>query len=71
MSETTPPRLGTIRAACAMIGGDKPINPVSYYRGAKRGDYPPPIKVGPNISRVDLDALAARLRARLDSAKAS
>jgi hypothetical protein len=56
------PRLGSIDAACQMIGGDRPISKPTYYRGVKRGIYPAPVKVGPNTSRVDLDKLAATLR---------
>jgi len=58
------PNFGTIKKACAIIGGDKPIDPSTYYRGAKLGLYPPPDKVAPNVSRVNLDKLAAMLRAR-------
>ena len=62
MTDTAAPRLGTIEAACRMLGGDKPISRVTYYRGVKRGIYPAPKPVSPNSSRVDLDALAASLR---------
>jgi hypothetical protein len=58
-----PPRYGTIKAACEQIGGDKPIHPSTFYRGVKRGIYPPPDKVAPNVSRVDLDKLARAQRA--------
>jgi hypothetical protein len=64
MTEQNSPRLGSIEAACRLVGGDKPISPSTYYRGVNRGIYPAPIKVGPNISRVDLDVLAATIRAR-------
>jgi hypothetical protein len=72
MSENDTPRLGklglgTLKAACKMVGGDRPIDLSTYYRGAKLGYYEPPVKVGPNVSRVDLDSLAARLRARIDN----
>jgi predicted DNA-binding transcriptional regulator AlpA len=36
------------RAVCAMLGG---IDPATLYRGIRKGRYPAPIKVGPNISR--------------------
>jgi hypothetical protein len=58
------PRFGSIEAACTAIGGDKPISRATYYRGVKAGLYPAPIRVSPNVSRVDLDQLAARLRER-------
>ena len=61
--------LGTLDAACKMVGGDRPINKSSYYRGAERGYYEKPVKVGPNVSRVNLDALAAKLQARFDKQK--
>jgi hypothetical protein len=66
MTEQKSPRLGSIEAACRLIGGDKPISPSTYYRGAAKGIYPPPKRVGPNISRVDLDELATILRARTE-----
>jgi hypothetical protein len=62
MSQDNSPRLGSIEAACRMVGGDKPISKPTYYRGAKLGIYPAPFKAGPNVSRVDMDKLAARLR---------
>jgi hypothetical protein len=61
-----PPRLGSIEAACKLIGGDKPIHPVTYYRGVKLGIYPAPFRPSPNVSRVDLDKLEAAIRARAD-----
>jgi hypothetical protein len=61
-----PPRLGSIEAACKPIGGDKPINRVTYYRGVKRGIYPAPFRPSPNVSRVDLDKLEAAIRALAD-----
>jgi hypothetical protein len=64
MSVGGSPRLGTIEAACRLIGGDKPIHPVTYYRGVKRGIYPAPFRAGLNISRVDLDELEAVIRER-------
>ena len=65
------PRLGSIEAACRLIGGDKPIDPSTYYRGVKRGFYPAPFKVGPNISRVDLDRLDETLRRRAEQEAAA
>jgi hypothetical protein len=57
------PRLGTVKAACAEIGGDKPVHPSTYYRGVQRGYYRGPIHPSPGISRVDLDGLAEDIRA--------
>jgi hypothetical protein len=66
MSVKGPPRLGTIEAACKLIGGDKPIHRVTYWRGVKRGIYPAPFRPSPNISRVDLDKLETAIRALAD-----
>ena len=41
----------TLRATCAFFGGDKPLNPSTLYRGIKAFRYPPPVRVGPNLSR--------------------
>ena len=53
-----------IKAACAMVGGTKPICPSTYYRGVKAGIYPAPDKVGPNTARVRKSKLIAALNAR-------
>src|SRR5262249_48971116 len=66
MSSKNPPRLGSIEAACKLIGGDKPVAERTYYRGVKRGIFPAPFRPSPNISRVDLDKLEAAIRARAD-----
>jgi hypothetical protein len=66
-----PLRLGTVKAACQVIGGDKPVDPATYYRGVRRGIYPPPFRTSLNISRVDLDALEAAIRARADGDSAA
>jgi predicted DNA-binding transcriptional regulator AlpA len=36
---------------CQRLGGSKPIDPATLYRGIKAGRYPSPIKIGPNPSR--------------------
>jgi hypothetical protein len=64
------PRLGTVKRACEIIGGDRPVAASTFYRGVKLGIYRPPIKVGPNTSRVDLDGLADDIRARINGEKA-
>jgi hypothetical protein len=51
-----------IPACCAVIGGNRPINPSTYYRGVKAGIYPAPEKRGRNISRVRDSKLKASLR---------
>jgi hypothetical protein len=59
-----PLRLGTVAAACKLIGGDKPIHKATYYNGVKLGIYPAPFRATPNSARVDLDKLEAVLRER-------
>jgi hypothetical protein len=66
MSGKGPLRLGTIAAACKVIGGDRPVHPSTFYRGVKLGIYSPPFHPTPNTSRVDLDQLEAEVRARVD-----
>ena len=36
---------------CRLLGGTRPINPSTLYRGIREGRYPKPIRVGPNSSR--------------------
>jgi predicted DNA-binding transcriptional regulator AlpA len=52
-------------SVCALLGGSKPIDPATLYRGIKAGRYPSPIKVGPNSSRW----LADEIRAALEEMK--
>lgn len=39
------------KAVCGLIGGSRPINPATLWRGVKSGIYPSPIKVSPNANR--------------------
>ena len=41
----------TLNAACAFFGGDKPLNPLTLYRGIAAKRFPKPVHVGPNSSR--------------------
>ena len=69
MSVEGPPRLGSIEAACKLIGGDKPIHRGTFYRGVKRGIYlaiPPFTKV----RREDELEAAIRALAEADQARA-
>jgi hypothetical protein len=43
-----PDDLLDLRVVCAMLGGSRPINAATLYRGAKAGRHPKPIKIGPN-----------------------
>jgi len=51
-----------IPAACAFIGGTRPINPSTYYRGVKAGRYSAPEQRGLNIKRVNKRKLSDDLR---------
>ncbi len=60
--------LGTIREACEIVGGKgKPINPATYYRGVAAGRFVKPVKLGPNIARVDLRKLREKIRSIVDA----
>lgn len=54
--------LGTVKTACAIIGGDKPVHPSTYYRGVERGIYNGVVHPSPGIARVDLRELRRRIR---------
>jgi len=60
-----------IKAACAFIGGNKPIDPSTFYRGVKRGIYPAPVKVAPNIARVPKSRLVAARKRLIDAGEAA
>lgn len=51
-----------ISAACAFIGGTRPINPATFYRGVKAGRYSAPEQRGANVKRVNRKKLEADLR---------
>jgi hypothetical protein len=51
-----------ISATCALIGGTRPINPSTYYRGVKAGRYSAPEQRGANVKRVNRKKLEADLR---------
>lgn len=55
-----------IEQVCKFFGGpNSPIHPTTYYRGVKRGIYPPPFKQGPGISRCTLGQCRTYLRKML------
>jgi predicted DNA-binding transcriptional regulator AlpA len=54
-----------LTGACALIGGCRPINPATLYRGVKSGIYPQPVKVAPNVSRWRRSELDAALNIRI------
>jgi predicted DNA-binding transcriptional regulator AlpA len=45
-----------------LLGGSKPINASTLYRGIRQGRYPRPIRVGPNSSRWLVSEVEAVLR---------
>jgi len=53
-----------IKTACEFLGGSKPINRVTLYRGIKDGRYPAPIHISPNTCRW----LKSELQASIDAA---
>jgi predicted DNA-binding transcriptional regulator AlpA len=50
MSIPTAPDYLSIEECCALVGGDKPISPATFYRGIKVGRFPPPEHPTPGIS---------------------
>ena len=60
-----------IVAACEFIGGTKPINPATYYRGVRAGRYPAAEQRGHNVKRVSREKLAAALEALRTAALSS
>jgi predicted DNA-binding transcriptional regulator AlpA len=63
-SEPASDEMMTSLEACIFFGGEKrPLNLSTLYRGIKKGRYPYPVHVGPNISRwVRSECHAARQR---------
>jgi hypothetical protein len=57
-----------VPAACALIGGNRPIHPATYYRGVKAGRYPAPEQRGGNVKRVSRRRIEADLRRLRDNA---
>jgi predicted DNA-binding transcriptional regulator AlpA len=53
-----------LKAACALIGGSRPINPATLYRNIRKGIYPSPIKSTPGSSRwlrIEIEAALSRM----------
>jgi predicted DNA-binding transcriptional regulator AlpA len=40
-----------VYAACAFLGGSRPIHPATLWRGVKSGRYSKPIKISPQLTR--------------------
>lgn len=50
--------------ACKLLGGSRPINAATYYRGVAAGLYPRPIKIG-NSARLLKREIVAVIKARI------
>jgi predicted DNA-binding transcriptional regulator AlpA len=53
------------RAVCALLGGTRPINPSTLYRGIREGRFPKQIRVG-GSSRWLRNEIEAVLRGLMD-----
>jgi predicted DNA-binding transcriptional regulator AlpA len=53
----------TIKEACAIVGGTKPISQATFYREVKAGRLPAPEHPSPGISRVRRGKLIAKIDA--------
>lgn len=53
-------------AVCRLIGGTRPINAATLYRGIRKGRYPKPVKVGPGSSRWLREECEAALQAMVE-----
>ena len=60
-------------AACRFLGGSRPINHATLYRGIKKSIYPRPIKVGSSSRwlRSELQATLAAMIAKRDGVEAA
>lgn len=61
-----------VYAACQFIGGSRPINPATLWRGIKAGRFSKPIRIGAQSVRwrrselqADLDRMAAERDAKV------
>ena len=57
------------KEACRILGGSRPINHATLYRGISDRRFPPPIKLGGSISRWVKAELLAAIRRRMDARK--
>jgi predicted DNA-binding transcriptional regulator AlpA len=46
------------RGACEILGGNRPLNPATLYRGIKARTYPKPIKIGSSSRWLESELLA-------------
>jgi hypothetical protein len=66
MTRESLPEVLTIKGACKVVGGDRPIDPSTYYRGVARGIFPAPFHPSPGIARVETAKLLAAIDAQRD-----
>lgn len=53
------------KEACRILGGSRPINPATLYRGIADGRFPPPVKLGAGTSCWVKAELRAAIRKRM------
>ena len=53
------------KEACRILGGSRPINHATLYRGIADGRFPPPVKLGGGTSRWVKAELLAEIRNRM------
>jgi predicted DNA-binding transcriptional regulator AlpA len=58
----------TIEDACRIVGGTKPIDPSTYYRGVKAGRFPKPERILPQTVRIRRGKLLACLNRLVEGA---
>lgn len=58
-----PSRLLDARAVCERLGGSRPINPATWYRGVAAGVYPRPLHFG-RIARWREEEIEALIQQR-------
>lgn len=64
LSQTAEPdELLDLKAACKLLGGSKPIHPVTLYRGIKEGRFPAGIAITSNARRWRRSKLLAAIEA--------
>jgi predicted DNA-binding transcriptional regulator AlpA len=68
-----PDELLDVYEACRFLGGSRPINPATLWRGVKAGRFSKPIKIGAQAvrwRRAELAADIERMAAERDNAAA-
>jgi predicted DNA-binding transcriptional regulator AlpA len=69
MQENPDPDYITVEAACAIIGGNKPISYATFYRGVKAGLHPKPERVSAQAVRIRRAKLIEALNQRNGGAR--